>query len=104
MKNLNIKFLFFLRFYIHEKTLIEFSEYLPFYTTQKKKKEKKYCIKNKNKPKESGGRRMEMEESIFLTLGYTTNNIVQAQKQKYSPREQDRKPRGKPRQLWACYL
>ena len=47
---------------------------------------------------------MEMEESIFLTLGYTTNNIVQAQKQKYRPREQDRKPRGKPRHLWACYL
>ena len=40
---------------------------------------------------------MEMEESTFLTLDYTTNNIIQAQKQKYRPMEQDRKPRGKPR-------
>ena len=47
---------------------------------------------------------MEMEESTFLTLNYTTNNIVQAQKQKYRPMEQDRKPRGKPRHLCAPYL
>ena len=47
---------------------------------------------------------MEMEESTFLTLNYTTNNIVQAQKQKYRPMEQDRKPRNKPMQLWAPYL
>ena len=38
---------------------------------------------------------MEMEESTFLTLDYTTNNIIQAQKQKYRSMEQDREPRNK---------
>ena len=47
---------------------------------------------------------MELEESTFLTSDYTTKlqssrqmcHFVLAQKQKYRPIEQDRKPRNKP--------
>ena len=39
---------------------------------------------------------MELEESTFLTSDYTTKLQSFAQKQKYRPMEQDRKPRNKP--------
>ena len=44
---------------------------------------------------------MELEKSTFLTSDYTTkhsyqDSMVLAQKQKYRPMEQDRKPRNKP--------
>ena len=52
---------------------------------------------------------MELEESTFLTSDYTTNyshqySLVLAQKQKYRPMEQDRRPRDKPTYLLAPYL
>ena len=65
---------------------------------------------------------MELEESTFLTSDYITNlktvyclqytdystnhqdSMVLAQKQKYRPMEQDRKPRNKPMHLWVPYF
>ena len=49
---------------------------------------------------------MELEESTFLTSDYTTiyshqDSMVLAQKQKYGPMEQDRKPRNKPMHLMS---
>ena len=49
---------------------------------------------------------MEVEESTFLTSDYITklqskDSMVLAQKQKYRPMEQDRKPRNKPIHLWV---
>ena len=48
---------------------------------------------------------MELEESTFMTSDYTTKlqssrQYSTAQKQKYRPTEQDRKPRNKPMHLW----
>ena len=53
--------------------------------------------------------RMELEESTFLTSDYTTKlqssrQYGLAQKQKYRPMEQDRKPRNKPMHLWVPYF
>ena len=52
---------------------------------------------------------MELEKSTFLTSDYTTkhsyqDSMVLAQKQKYRPMEQDRKPRNKPTHLWVLYF
>ena len=54
-------------------------------------------------------RRMELEESTFLTSDYTTKLQSSRQygtgtKQKYRPMEQDRKPRNKPMHLWVPYF
>ena len=58
--------------------------------------------------KQSWKRRMELEESTFLTSDYLQSynhqdSVVLAQKQKYRPMEQDRKPRNKPMHLWAIF-
>ena len=50
-----------------------------------------------------------LEESSFLTSGYTTKQQASRQygtgtKQKYRPREQDRNPRNKPMHLWVPYF
>ena len=52
---------------------------------------------------------MEVEESTFLTSDYITklqskDSMVLAQKQKYKPMKQDRKPRDKPMYLWVPYF
>ena len=52
---------------------------------------------------------MELEESTFMTSDYTTKlqssrQYSTAQKQKYRPTEQDRKPRNKPIYLWVPYF
>ena len=52
---------------------------------------------------------MELEESICLTSGSTTNhsnqdNMVLAQRQKYRSMEQNRKPRDKSTHLGTPYL
>ena len=52
---------------------------------------------------------MELEESTFLTPDYTTklhhqDSMVLAQKQKYRPMKQDRKPRNKPMHLWVTFF
>ena len=52
---------------------------------------------------------LQLEKSTFLTSGYPTKlrssrGRVLAQKQKYRPMEQDRKPRDKPMHLWVPYL
>ena len=49
------------------------------------------------------------EESTFLTSDYTKSyshqdNMVLAEKQKYKPMEQGRKPRNKPMHLWVPYF
>ena len=49
---------------------------------------------------------MALEESTSLISDYTTmyrhqDRMVPAQKQKYKPMVQDRKPRDKPTHLWA---
>ena len=54
-------------------------------------------------------RKMELEESTFLTSSYSTklqSSIYYgtAQKHKYKPMEQDRKPRDKPTHIWAPYV
>ena len=58
--------------------------------------------------KASWERRMELEESTFLTSDFTkklqSSNTVLAQKQKYRPMEQTRKLRVKLTQLWAPYI
>ena len=61
--------------------------------------------------KEEKERRMELEESNFLTSDYTTKlqssreyGMVLAQKQNYRPTEKDRKPRNKPKYLWIPYF
>ena len=53
--------------------------------------------KDPEQPNQSGERRMELEESTFLTSDYITkvqskDSMVLAQKQKYRPMKQDRKP------------
>ena len=60
-------------------------------------------------PKQSGERRMELEESTFLTSDYTTKLqsprlYGTGTKQKYRPMEQDREPRDKPTHLWVPYF
>ena len=59
-------------------------------------------------PQQSWERRMELEESTFLTSDYSTklqsSSILVAQIQKYRPRKQDRKPRNKPMHLWVPYF
>ena len=52
---------------------------------------------------------MEFEETTFLTSDYTTKlqssrQYGTAQKQKYRPMEQDRKPRNKPMDPWVPYF
>ena len=58
--------------------------------------------------KQSSERRMELEESTFLTSDYMTiysqDSMVLAQKHKYRPTEQDRNPRNKPMHLWVPYF
>ena len=59
--------------------------------------------------KQSWERRMELEGSNFLTSDYTIKlqssySMVLAQKEKYKPMEQDRKPRNKPTHLWVPYF
>ena len=54
-------------------------------------------------------RRMELKESSFLTSvilqSYSHQySMALAQKQKYRPIEQDRKPRNKPMHLWVPYF
>ena len=53
-------------------------------------------------------RRKELEESSFLTSGYTTKLQSSRQygtdtEQKYRPVEQDRTPRNKPMHVWVPY-
>ena len=65
--------------------------------------------KDPEQPNQSGERRMELEESTFLTSDYITkvqskDSMVLEQKQKYRPMEQDRKPRDKSMHLWVPYL
>ena len=62
-------------------------------------------------PKQSLERVMELEESAFLTSDYTIlqsythqDSMVVAQKQKYRPMKQDRKPISKPMHLWVPYF
>ena len=51
---------------------------------------------------------MELEESTFLSVLQRQvchqDSMVLAQKQKYRPMEQDRKPRNKPMPLWVPYF
>ena len=52
---------------------------------------------------------MELQESTFLTSDYTrklqsSDSMVLAQKQKYRPMEQDRKPKDQPMQLRLPYF
>ena len=49
---------------------------------------------------------MKVEESTFLTSDFHSHqgSMVLAQKQKYRPMEQDRKPRNKPVHLWVTYF
>ena len=52
---------------------------------------------------------MELEEStswlqVILQSYSHQDSTVLAQKQKYTPMEQDRKPRNKPMNLWVPYL
>ena len=59
--------------------------------------------------RESWERRMELEESTFLTSDYTAKLQSSRQygtgtKQKYRPMEQDREPRDKPMHLWVPYF
>ena len=58
---------------------------------------------------QSWERRMELEESTFLTSDYTTklqyqDSMVLAKTQNYRPMEQDRKTRNKSMHLWAPYF
>ena len=60
-------------------------------------------------PKPSWERRMELEESTFLTSDYTTKLQLSrqygtAERQKYRSVEQNRKPRDKSTHLWKSYL
>ena len=62
-------------------------------------------IKDPEQPKQSGERKMELEESGSLTSDYTTKlqesrQYGMEQKHKYRSTEQDRKPRDKPTHLW----
>ena len=52
---------------------------------------------------------MELEELTFLTSDYIAKTQSSRQygtgtKQKYSPMEQDRKPRNRPTHLWVPYF
>ena len=65
--------------------------------------------KRPRKPKQSWERRMELEESTFLTSDYATmlqsqDSILLVQKQKYRSMEQDRKPRNKLMHLCTLIL
>ena len=65
--------------------------------------------KDPKEPKQSWERRMELEESNFLTSKYTTKVQSWRQygtgtKQKNRPMEQDRKPSDNPTYLWVPYL
>ena len=67
--------------------------------------------KRPEQPKQSWERRMELEESTFLTSDYTTKlqssrqyGMVLTQKQNYRPMGKDRKPRNKPKHLWVPYF
>ena len=66
--------------------------------------------KNLKQPKQSGGRRMELEESNYLSSGYTTSSnshqdsMVLAQRQKCKSMEQNRKPKDKSTHLRTPYL
>ena len=48
-----------------------------------------------------------MNQSSWLEIipqSYSHHSMIQAQKQKYRPMEQDRKPRNKPMHLWVPYF
>ena len=65
--------------------------------------------KDPKQPKQSLERRMELEELTFLTSDYIAKTQSSRQygtgtKQKYSPMEQDRKPRNRPMHLWVPYF
>ena len=65
--------------------------------------------KNLEQPKQSGERRMELEESTCLTSDYNTkyshqDSMVLAQRQKYRLMEQNRKPRDESMYQWTSYL
>ena len=65
--------------------------------------------KNLEQPKQSGERRMELEESTCLTSDYNTkyshqDSMVLAQRQKYRLMEQNRKLRDKSMHPWTPYL
>ena len=54
-------------------------------------------------------RAVELEDSAFLTLNSLQScshpdSMVLAEKQKYGPVKQDRKPTDKPRHLWIAYV
>ena len=80
------------------------------FTEQNKKLHTLYGdTKDPKQPKQSCGKKTELEESDSLTSGYTTSysnqdNMVLAQKQKYRSMEQDRKPRDKPTHIWSTNL
>ena len=81
-----------------------------FHRTRTKKFHNPYGnTKDPKQPKQSLERRMELEESTFLTSDYTTKLQSSRQygtgtKQKYRPMEQDTKPRNKPMHLWVPYF
>ena len=65
--------------------------------------------KTPKEPKQSLERRMELEESTFLTSDYTTK--IQSSRQygtgtktEIQTMEQNRKPRNKPMHLWVPYF
>ena len=89
-----------------------------FHRTRTKKFHNSYeNTKYPEQPKPSGERRMELEESTFLTSDYTTKlqssrqygtgtkkKKQKTKKHKYRPMEQGRKPRNKPMHLWVPYF
>ena len=83
-----------------------------FFTELEQKKISQFVWEHK-RPKivnQSSERRMQLEESTFLSLAYNTElqsskeYAILIQKQKYRPMEQAGKPRGKSTYLWASYI
>ena len=95
---------------IYRFNVIVFNLPMAFFTELEQKFHNSYGnSKDPKWPKQSWGRRMELEESTFLTLDYTTKLQSSRQygtgtKKKYRPMEQDRKPRNKSMHLWIPYI